>query len=209
MPAFALALALGVSGCGGGETVKAPPAVTSAPIPEVPTSSPAVDSTPDIVPPSAQVQTPVGANKLVEITYYSAFDNDPPGSTQIAHPTALHPEAGGIGTYADPVSFASAEGTGEYPFATIIYVPQDKKYYVRDDTCAVSATAINGCGDVSHVDLYIKANTAKNDSRVTGCEDQRTPDGKAEIIVNPAPNLEVDATLVWNPKTNSCSPVYK
>ncbi|GDY30080.1 hypothetical protein [Gandjariella thermophila] len=40
------------------------------------------------------------------VTLYGARDNDPPGSSDISYPQ-IHSQAGGTGTYDDPITFAT------------------------------------------------------------------------------------------------------
>jgi len=76
----------------------------------------------------------------VFVTAYTWFDNTPPGSTVISHPV-LHKEAGGQGTYADPVTIAVGHSrkTGEdvldVPAGTRIYLPNVRRYFIVEDTC--------------------------------------------------------------------------
>ena len=60
------------------------------------TSSPAAAAAPSAAPQQ-------GIQQLVEVTFYAAADNDPPGSVEIAYPNSRHPTAGGTGTAADPL----------------------------------------------------------------------------------------------------------
>lgn len=145
--------------------------------------------------------TSTGTTLQVEITFYGAYDNDPKGSTAISDPV-IHQEAGGTGTYADPLTFASPDGAGAYAVGTIIYVPRVQKYFIKEDTCATSWTAPNGCGAVSHVDLYMGNPSATK--AVLACEDILTPDGNDTIIVNPSSHLTVDPTPLWNQTTGVC-----
>lgn len=142
-----------------------------------------------------------GTTLHVEITFYGSYDNDPPGSRDISDPV-LHQLAGGTGTYADPITFASPDGSGAYPVGTIIYVPRVQKYFIKEDTCATSWTAPNGCGPVSHVDLYM--GNPSNSQAVLACEDALTPDGNDVIIVDPPSTLTYDPTLLWNQSTGAC-----
>src|SRR5690349_6964457 len=130
--ALAASLALGVSACrldGSQPSGESQPAATSAapvrPSPEAAKHHKAI-------------------KKKVPISYYSAYDNDPSGTRDIAYPV-IHKKAGGTGTYNDPVTFASPEGKGEYAVGTIIYFGQDHKYYIREDSCGKSWTAEDGC----------------------------------------------------------------
>ena len=60
-----------------------------------------------------------------------ADDNSPPGNA-ISYPT-IHSSAGGVGTYADPITFATDKK--EYPPGTILYVPFIEKYVIMEDDC--------------------------------------------------------------------------
>lgn len=141
----------------------------------------------------------------VDVTFYGAYDNDPAGSREISN-GVIHKEASGVGSYADPLTFASPAGTGAYPVGTKIYVPFLQKYFIREDVCGVSWTATSGCGAVSHVDLYM--GNPSDSSGVLICEDALTPVGNAAIIVNPASNLPYDATPLWNQTTGACAKTH-
>jgi hypothetical protein len=64
-------------------------------------------------------------------TLYGWYDNTPP-SAEIAYPTT-HDEAGGTGTFADPLTFAAATGAARP--GTKIWVPRLRKYFVMEDGC--------------------------------------------------------------------------
>lgn len=142
-----------------------------------------------------------GTTLSVEITFYGAYDNDPPGSRDISN-GVIHSQAGGVGSYAGPLTFASPSGSGAYPVGARIYVPFLQKYFIREDVCATSWTAPNGCGAVSHVDLYM--GNPSDSQKVIGCEEALTPNGNATIILNPASNLAYDPTPLWNQSTGAC-----
>lgn len=61
------------------------------------------------------------------LTFYGARDNCPPGGT-IAYPTPTRSEAGGLGTYEDPITYAG-DKKATAP-GTILYVPMLKKYFI-------------------------------------------------------------------------------
>lgn len=79
-------------------------------------------------------------------TGYSYFDNTPPGTAILAFakkdgaPT-LHDEAGGIGTYEDPITLAVGhsitEGvsTPDFPPGTRFYIPNVRRYFIVEDVC--------------------------------------------------------------------------
>ena len=168
-----------------------------------PSSAPSTGANPSAGPSQAAGS---GTDQNVQITFYGAYDNDPKGSTDISDPV-IHQKAGGTGTYADPLTFASPTGSGEYPIGTKIYVPLVQKYFVREDTCAVSWTAPNGCGAVTHVDLYV-GNPSDSQS-VVACEDSLTPSGNGKITVNPPSNLPVDASPIWNQSSGTCMKAHQ
>jgi len=120
------------------------------------------------------------------VTMYGFPDNDPPGSAIIAQPV-MHKLAGGIGTFNDPITFASDAGV--IPFGTRIYVPYLHKYFIMEDICA---EAVQNPG-VSHVDLWAGGDASTNVSALLAVEDANTRDA-ARIIVNPDPGHPVNVT---------------
>ncbi|AEA22834.1 hypothetical protein ACFQ34_03795 [Pseudonocardia benzenivorans] len=126
------------------------------------------------------------------ITYYSAYDNDPPGSRAIAHPNARHSQAGGTGTYADPLTLAS--DPREIAVGTLVYVPTVQKYFVMEDDCE-SCIAEWGDGRVPHLDLFMPNG---NDSSVTACQHQLTPEGRVTVELNPPPGRTVSSTPLYS-----------
>jgi hypothetical protein len=75
------------------------------------------------------------------LTFYGYWDNTPPGSA-IAYPQ-IHKTAGGTGTYADPITFATDKS--ELAPGTIIYVPRVEKYFIMEDDCEECDAAL-ACG---------------------------------------------------------------
>jgi hypothetical protein len=127
-------------------------------------------------PPQARAAAPAttGTTLNVYVTFYGAADNDPPGSAAIAFPR-LHRSASGVGTWADPITFATAYHR-TYPAGTRIYVPRLQKYFVMEDDCACSQPR-------DHVDLW--AGGVGNDQGVIRCEDRLTLDGFEKVVKNP------------------------
>src|SRR4051812_26236237 len=116
--------------------------------PAVPPSKPSGPGTPKSVPltPSAsrpsdarprtpRSRTPAAGlvTQQVFITLYSARDNPPPGSRQIASP-AVHKQAGGTGSFSDPTTFAASKDA--LRIGTKIYSPPLRRYFVMEDACA-------------------------------------------------------------------------
>jgi hypothetical protein len=90
------------------------------------------------------------------LTFYGWWDNTPPGG-DIAYPR-IHDTAGGEGTYADPVTFATS--TSELKAGTEVWVPRVKKYFIMEDGCDEcsddwSGHGPNGGPGLRHIDLWL------------------------------------------------------
>ena len=68
----------------------------------------------------------------VQHTFYGFPDNDPPGPAT-AYDCGRNFTAGGTGTFADPLTMASAEG--QFELCEVVYVPYLRKYVVYEDFC--------------------------------------------------------------------------
>jgi 3D (Asp-Asp-Asp) domain-containing protein len=132
----------------------------------------------------------------VFVTYYGYPDNDPPGRA-IAYPASreartIHNEAGGTGSYSDPVTFASAE---EYlAVGSRIYLPYIQKYAIKEDLCA-------NCG-WDHVDVWMESD-ASHEAELYACQGRFTKKITA-IEVDPPAGRGVDTRLLFNPSTGDC-----
>lgn len=126
----------------------------------------------------------------VYITYYGWNDNDPPG-TAIAYPK-IHSGAGGVGSYGDPVTFASDPKV--FPAGTKIYVPYIKKYAIMEDLCA-------SCRG-NHIDIWAGGNGA-NENKLIACEESFTRDSQT-IELNPPSTHLVDTSPLFNSETATC-----
>ncbi|RJQ71558.1 hypothetical protein D5S17_27540 [Pseudonocardiaceae bacterium YIM PH 21723] len=142
--------------------------------------------------PAAQTQQTITAR----VTFYGALDNDPPGSADIAYPT-LHQKAGGTGTYADPITFATAKE--EHPPGTRIYFAPVKRYFIMEDLCAQCAG--EWPTGYRHIDLWTGNST---NPAILKCEEALTPDGQVQAIVDPPSNLPVVPGPLFNDATGQC-----
>jgi hypothetical protein len=124
------------------------------------------------------------------VTGYTWFDNDPPGPA-IATPM-VHAQAGGTGSYADPVTLAVAEGRFEP--GTRFYLPRLRRYLVVEDTCA-------SCGqrDV-WIDVWIDGRNA-HPAEATACAERMT--GTFDVEIDPPAGRPVSAGPVY--AANGCT----
>jgi 3D (Asp-Asp-Asp) domain-containing protein len=106
--------------------------------------------------------------------------------------------AGGVGTFADPVTVAAGDGNSLLPPGTLIYVTGLKKYFLVEDVC-------RNCTS-NWVDLWMESNDSVG---VEQCESNWTGDVNQfkEVRINPASNLAVDTTPFFNTSTHQCNPV--
>lgn len=125
------------------------------------------------------------------VTFYAARDNDPPGTTTIAFPNARHPSAGGVGTFQDPMTLATAPDV--LAVGTVIYYPPLRKYFVMEDLCATCVERWESTG-TPHVDLWVGAAT---DPGVVSCEEALTPADPVEVEVDPPADRPVDTTPLY------------
>jgi 3D (Asp-Asp-Asp) domain-containing protein len=154
-----------------------PPSSPSSIPSSIPPSKPPAGTTKTTTKPPVPIAAP---NSSGPITFYAAKDNDPPGSRSIAFPGTLHDEAGGSGTFADPLTFAAVEGLFEP--GTKVYVPDVQRYFILEDTCATCSG--------SQIDLWTGP---ADDNGVISCEEALTRDSSRPYEVNPPAGLPVVA----------------
>jgi len=134
------------------------------------------------------------------LTFYGAKDNCPPGG-DIAYPT-IHSEAGGLGTYSNPITYAGCSSAT--PAGTIIYVPTYQKYFIMEDDCEECDS--DWKKGKYHFDLWMGPDDATSGAGLIECEDTLSDDGfTSTVILNPGPNEVVDTTAFFDPTrtTNS------
>jgi hypothetical protein len=120
------------------------------------------------------------SGKQIELTGYSFEDNNPPGSPKISCPQ-IHQEAGGTGTFADPITVANdgaggSGGTSGFECGKRFYLPSVQRYVIVEDTG-------NTPGDIPHLDMYVDHDPSKT------CMDKIT--AKVIAIPNPPQGLPV------------------
>ena len=119
------------------------------------------------------------------MTGYSWQDNNPPGSSIVSHPV-LHKDAGGTGTYADPITVAvPGQGSGIWKSGARFYLPSVKRYVIVEDTGASKPPS----GQDGHLDMWIGGQGGTK-SATDECMNKITGTGKP-AIANPPPNEPV------------------
>jgi len=178
--------------------------------------APVTPPTPTSTPP-APTSTPPSSGEI-RFTAYNTFygypDNTPPNSADIALPV-IHSQAGGTGTYADPITAAvghvisGGKDTPDYPAGTKFYVPDLRRYFIVEDLCGDGNNPQNGpCHkDTDHpgviqIDLWV-GGVGQNANPTIACEDALT--GLHLMIEHPAPNYAVVSGQIFN---GSCSQEY-
>ncbi|RAL04409.1 uncharacterized protein BO80DRAFT_441874 [Aspergillus ibericus CBS 121593] len=146
--------------------------------------------------PLALASTPQFPNLIVpEVshTFYGYPDNDPPGPA-ISYDCGRGLTAAGTGTYADPLTFASAPD--EFDYCEIIYDPYLRKYLRHEDYCVQCVT---DWGNKSyHIDVWTGSNWLSGDDDQIACEKSLTPQAQSQSVMRyPSSNLTVDVTPLY------------
>ncbi|MGA8725741.1 MAG: Ig domain-containing protein, partial [Acidimicrobiales bacterium] len=146
------------------------------------------------------------------MTLYGYADNSPPG-TDIAHP-CIHSQAGGTGTYTDPITFAT--DVAELGWCQIIYVPYMERYFIHEDECSQCDTTWNSL-HLYRFDMWAGGDasslTQPGRSALLGCEstwtrgNSPTDPNNPSIEVDPSSNLPVVTTPVFTPPTTCWTPI--
>ena len=192
----------------------------------VATSTPATATTTVTITPTTStkpVATSTPAIKSITLkaylTGYAWPDNTPPGSA-ISHPV-IHQEAGGTGTYADPItvaighSYINGVDVMDYPTGTRFYMPYLRKYFIAEDTCGDGSTPQNGpchrldtpgneapAGTQLWLDLWV-GGVGSTQPVVLECEDAIT--GLHTIVMKPSANYVVNPGAIY---ATSCAPQF-
>jgi hypothetical protein len=137
------------------------------------------------------------------ITGYGWPDNSPPG-TAISDPI-IHRGAGGVGTYADPITIAVGYvgSARDYPPGTRFYIPNVRRYFIAEDTCGSCHST--PAGSSTWVDMWVGGD-GSNNAGVLACQNKLT--GNHTIIRNPDANRVVVPGSLYNSSTGTCSAEY-
>jgi hypothetical protein len=135
------------------------------------------------------------------LTGYSWQDNTPPGSAIVSHPV-LHREAGGTGTFADPITVAVSghDATMAWPAGTRFYLPSVKRYVIVEDSGASKAPS----GTDGHLDMWIDGQGGTK-SDTDDCMDHLTSE-HAPAVINPPAGLPVLAGPIYAHNTCNVPP---
>jgi hypothetical protein len=134
----------------------------------------------------------------VYATWYGWFDNSPAGNA-IAYPK-IHQGAGGTGTYADPITFATDQS--EAMPGTVVYVPAFLKYFIMEDDC-VACDSDWQTGMKYHFDFWLNTNATCNQQDSLNCEDMWTRSATT-VEIGPPPDRMVDPAPLFDTTTNVC-----
>lgn len=121
--------------------------------------------------------------KNFQMTFYGYPDNSPPGPAVRFSCGGRGGKAGGVGTYAEPLTMATE--MGRFAQCEIVYSPYLQKYLRNEDSCA------NCFGD--WVDVWLGSTTSNGGSALMSCQKTLTGANKADrtIITNPPADLPV------------------
>lgn len=134
------------------------------------------------------------------LTGYSYWDNTPRGSSQIARPV-VHRQAGGSGTYRDPVTLAvghvkhGGRSVMDFPAGTRFYIPRLQKYAIVEDLCGDGNSPQNGPCHSGYngfvwLDIYVDGKNAGGQA-ANRC--MRSLTGVQTVIINPGPGRRVQS----------------
>lgn len=145
-----------------------------------------------------------GRMQAVYMTFYGWPDNSPPGNA-IAYPKSdgyptVHNGAGGTGTYADPITFATDKA--EFPVGTRLFAAVIQKYLMVEDDCAECDTDWSG-SQKWHIDVWMNSNGSDNSNAVLDCEDQWTRTSTT-VEINPPPGRDATTPPLFDTSTNTC-----
>jgi hypothetical protein len=153
---------------------------------------------------ASDASTEAGTTLSLYVTFYGWVDNSPPGNA-IAYPKSdgyptVHNAAGGTGTYADPITFATDKA--EFAPGTRLYLPFAQEYAIMEDDC-VECDSDWTSSHKRHIDVWMNSNGSEMPSALLDCEDQWTMNA-ATVEVSPPEGRTVAAAPLFDPATNVC-----
>jgi 3D (Asp-Asp-Asp) domain-containing protein len=144
-----------------------------------------------------------GTTVSMEVTFYGWADNSPPGNA-IAYPMnggypTVHDAAGGTGTYADPITFAT--DPTELAPGTRVYAPFIEKYLIMEDSCGQCET--DWSSHARHIDVWMNSDGTEDPTDLENCEDQWTQTS-TPVEIDPPQGRTVTTNPLFVPATNTC-----
>lgn len=138
------------------------------------------------------------------ITFYSYQDNTPPGK-EIAYPQ-IHKEAGGRGTYKDPITVSVEESFLEP--GTRLYVNDLKKYLIVEDLCGAWPCGTHDTKN--YIDVWMNSEEDSNPDAIDACQrkwTRRTKDGDdpKQVVIDPPEDLPVFTTTFFDTNSDKCA----
>jgi hypothetical protein len=156
-----------------------------APSAPAPVAPPPAVTKPAPAPAPPAPPAPSAKQLNIWLTGYSWQDNTPPGSSVVGEPV-LHQQAGGTGTFADPITVAvpGHQGAMAWQPGTRFYLPTVKRYVIVEDSGASRPPP----GADTHLDMWIGGQDGTL-AATNACEDSLT--GRVAAELNPPNNLPV------------------
>tara|TARA_Y100001958_G_C21206265_1_gene532319 strand:- start:320 stop:1405 length:1086 start_codon:yes stop_codon:yes gene_type:complete len=143
----------------------------------------------------------------IDVTWYGSRDNCPPSRTITPLIKGGVAEAGGIGTWDNPITLAASnKKSHNLSPGDCIYIKWLKKYFIWEDNC-------QECSEDGHFDLWLgtsEDNKGMNGQHLIDCEfalGVAKEAGEPQVILNPPNNLDVTTRLLYdstNSENNGC-----
>ena len=138
------------------------------------------------------------------ITFYSYQDNNPPGKG-IKYPK-VHEEAGGRGTYKDPITVSVEESFLEP--GTRLYVNDLKKYLIVEDLCGDWPCGTHDTKN--YIDVWMNSEEDSDADAIDACQrkwTRRTKDGDEpkQVVIDPPEDLPVSTTAFFDTNSDKCA----
>jgi len=122
--------------------------------------------------------------------------HSPPERRWASKRSADTPQAGGVGTFEDPLTMATS--TKFFTKCATYYVPRLQKYVIFEDDCVeCDSDADQG---IMHIDIWTGSNTGSGGKSLLACEDSFTPGSGESVISDPPSTLPVDCKYLHRSK---------